>query len=145
MTAMGVRRDKAALSSGCKPTRRFAPAGSNRSRHGGARSKKTMGLRPARSSSKTVEVMSSSRLTGSRMRRISSGKSRSTIAKKPRMLCLFTCLPLFIARNHLRLTDQQTAHQQIGHRFFAKSATQCSAALKEVGDNSGEGAMARSW
>jgi len=27
MAAMGVRRDKAALSSGCKPTRRFAPAG----------------------------------------------------------------------------------------------------------------------
>src|ERR1700731_1239818 len=25
-TSMGVRRDKAALSSGCKPTRRFAPA-----------------------------------------------------------------------------------------------------------------------
>ena len=35
--------------------------------------------------------------------------------------------------------EQQTAQQQIGHRFFAKSATQCSPALKEVRDNSGEG------
>jgi hypothetical protein len=33
--AMGVRRDKAALSSGCKPHPATAPAGSNRSRHGG--------------------------------------------------------------------------------------------------------------
>jgi hypothetical protein len=31
MSALGVRRDKAALSSGCKPH----PAGSNRSSHGG--------------------------------------------------------------------------------------------------------------
>jgi hypothetical protein len=35
MTAQGVRRDKAALSSGCKPHPATAPAGSNRSRHGG--------------------------------------------------------------------------------------------------------------
>jgi hypothetical protein len=35
--------------------------------------------------------------------------------------------------------EQQTAQQQIRHRFFAKSATQCSPALKEVRDNSGEG------
>jgi len=34
-TSMGVRRDKAALSSGCKPHPATAPAGSNRSRHGG--------------------------------------------------------------------------------------------------------------
>jgi Transglutaminase-like superfamily len=34
-TASGVRRDKAALSSGCKPHPATAPAGSNRSRHGG--------------------------------------------------------------------------------------------------------------
>jgi hypothetical protein len=33
--ALGVRRDKAALSSGCKPHPATAPAGSNRSRHGG--------------------------------------------------------------------------------------------------------------
>ena len=35
MSAMGVRREKAALSSGCKPRPATAPAGSNRSRHGG--------------------------------------------------------------------------------------------------------------
>ena len=34
-SAMGVRRDKAALSSGCKPHPATAPAGSNRSSHGG--------------------------------------------------------------------------------------------------------------
>ena len=35
MTALCVRRDKAALSSGCKPHPATAPAGSNRSSHGG--------------------------------------------------------------------------------------------------------------
>ena len=35
MTGLGVRRDKAALSSGCKPHPATAPAGSNRSSHGG--------------------------------------------------------------------------------------------------------------
>ncbi len=35
MTALPVRRDKAALSSGCKPHPATAPAGSNRSSHGG--------------------------------------------------------------------------------------------------------------
>src|SRR5664279_894269 len=35
MSAMGVRRDKAALSSGCEPHPATAPAGSNRSSHGG--------------------------------------------------------------------------------------------------------------
>jgi hypothetical protein len=35
MTASGVRRAKAALSSGCKPHPAIAPAGSNRSSHGG--------------------------------------------------------------------------------------------------------------
>jgi hypothetical protein len=35
MAASGVRRDKAALSSGCKPHPATAPAGSNRSSHGG--------------------------------------------------------------------------------------------------------------
>src|ERR1700676_1295288 len=34
-TAFGVRRGKAALSSGCKPHPAIAPAGSNRSSHGG--------------------------------------------------------------------------------------------------------------
>ena len=34
-SAYGVRRDKAALSSGCKPHPATAPAGSNRSSHGG--------------------------------------------------------------------------------------------------------------
>ena len=32
---VGVRREKAALSSGCKPHPATAPAGSNRSSHGG--------------------------------------------------------------------------------------------------------------
>jgi hypothetical protein len=35
MTAMGVRRGKAALSRGCKPHPAIAPAGSNRSSYGG--------------------------------------------------------------------------------------------------------------
>ena len=35
MSEKGVRRDKAALSSGCKPHPATAPAGSNRSSHGG--------------------------------------------------------------------------------------------------------------
>jgi hypothetical protein len=35
MSELGVRRDKAALSSGCKPHPATAPAGSNRSSHGG--------------------------------------------------------------------------------------------------------------
>ncbi len=35
MSASGVRRGKAALSSGCKPHPVIAPAGSNRSSHGG--------------------------------------------------------------------------------------------------------------
>jgi hypothetical protein len=34
-SATGVRRDKAAFSSGCKPHPATAPAGSNRSSHGG--------------------------------------------------------------------------------------------------------------
>ena len=35
MSASGVRRDKAALSSGCKSLPATAPAGSNRSSYGG--------------------------------------------------------------------------------------------------------------
>jgi hypothetical protein len=35
MSVPGVRRDKAALSSGCEPHPATAPAGSNRSSHGG--------------------------------------------------------------------------------------------------------------
>ena len=35
LSAKGVRRDKAAFSSGCKPHPATAPAGSNRSSHGG--------------------------------------------------------------------------------------------------------------
>jgi len=35
MTDLGVRRDKAAFSSGCKAHPVNAPAGSNRSSHGG--------------------------------------------------------------------------------------------------------------
>jgi 2,4-dienoyl-CoA reductase-like NADH-dependent reductase (Old Yellow Enzyme family) len=35
MSVVGVRRDKAALSSGCEPHPATAPAGSNRSSHGG--------------------------------------------------------------------------------------------------------------
>src|SRR5262249_34695213 len=48
----------------------------------------TSGLLPMRSSSNTVEVTSSRVPTGSRMRRISPGRSRSTCATKPRRLCL---------------------------------------------------------
>jgi hypothetical protein len=36
MSELGVRRDKAALSSGCKSQPAIAPAGSDRSRHGGS-------------------------------------------------------------------------------------------------------------
>jgi hypothetical protein len=35
LSGMGVRREKAALSNGCKPHPAIAPAGSNRSSHGG--------------------------------------------------------------------------------------------------------------
>ena len=35
LSDFGVRRDKAAFSSGCKPHPATAPAGSNRSSHGG--------------------------------------------------------------------------------------------------------------
>jgi hypothetical protein len=35
MSVVGVRREKAALSSGCKPHPANAPAGSNRSSYGG--------------------------------------------------------------------------------------------------------------
>jgi hypothetical protein len=35
MSGLGVRRGKVALSSGCKSHPAIAPAGSNRSRHGG--------------------------------------------------------------------------------------------------------------
>jgi hypothetical protein len=35
MSAIGVRREKVALSSGCKPHPATAPAGGNRSSHGG--------------------------------------------------------------------------------------------------------------
>ena len=35
LSAFGVRREKAAFSSGCKPHPATAPAGSNRSSHGG--------------------------------------------------------------------------------------------------------------
>src|ERR1700726_1438701 len=34
-TSMGVRRERRRFPVGARPTRRFAPAGSNRSRHGG--------------------------------------------------------------------------------------------------------------
>jgi hypothetical protein len=42
-SAVGVRRDKAALSSGCKSHPATAPAGSNRSSHGGNEVAETFG------------------------------------------------------------------------------------------------------
>ncbi len=45
MSAMGVRRDKAALSSGCKCHPATAPAGSNRSSYGGNEVAEAFGVR----------------------------------------------------------------------------------------------------
>ena len=45
MTAVGVRRAKAALSSGCKPHPAIAPAGSNRSSYGGDEIAEAFGMR----------------------------------------------------------------------------------------------------
>ncbi len=45
MTAVGVRRDKAALSSGCKSHPAAAPAGSNRSSQGGNELAEAFGMR----------------------------------------------------------------------------------------------------
>ena len=42
--ALRVRRDKAALSSGCKPHPATAPAGSNRSSHGGNKMAEAFGV-----------------------------------------------------------------------------------------------------
>ena len=43
MSAVGVRRDKAAFSSGCKAHPATAPAGSNRGRHGGDEMSEALG------------------------------------------------------------------------------------------------------
>jgi hypothetical protein len=45
MTASGVRREKAALSSGCKTHPATAPAGSNRSSYGGDEIAEAFGMR----------------------------------------------------------------------------------------------------
>src|SRR5499425_3292611 len=45
MTALGVRRDKAALSSGCKSHPANAPAGSSRSSYGGDEIAEAFGMR----------------------------------------------------------------------------------------------------
>ena len=45
MSPMGVRRDKAALSSGCKSHPANAPAGSNRSSYGGNEIAEAFGMR----------------------------------------------------------------------------------------------------
>jgi hypothetical protein len=45
MSALGVRRDKAALSSGCKSHPANAPAGSNRSSQGGNELAEAFGMR----------------------------------------------------------------------------------------------------
>src|ERR1700746_465576 len=45
MTVVGVRRAKAALSSGCKPHPATAPAGSNRSSYGGDEIAEAFGMR----------------------------------------------------------------------------------------------------
>jgi len=44
-TVLGVRRDKAALSSGCKSHPATAPAGSNRSSYGGDEIAEAFGMR----------------------------------------------------------------------------------------------------
>ena len=44
MSVCGVRREKAALSSGCKPHPANAPAGSNRSSHGGDEMAEAFGI-----------------------------------------------------------------------------------------------------
>ena len=44
MSGLRVRRDKAALSSGCKPHPATAPAGSNRSSHGGNKMAEAFGV-----------------------------------------------------------------------------------------------------
>ena len=44
VSALRVRRDKAALSSGCKPHPATAPAGSNRSSHGGDKMAEAFGV-----------------------------------------------------------------------------------------------------
>ena len=56
---MGVRRAKAALSSGCKPHPATAPAGSNRSSHGGneVAEAKAQGFVPAKDEGKPSGVM----------------------------------------------------------------------------------------
>jgi hypothetical protein len=45
ISEMGVRRDKAALSSGCKSHPATAPAGSNRSSYGGDEIAEAFGMR----------------------------------------------------------------------------------------------------
>ena len=45
MSELGVRREKAALSSGCKSHPATAPAGSNRSSHGGNEVAEAFGMR----------------------------------------------------------------------------------------------------
>jgi hypothetical protein len=45
VSALGVRRDKAALSSGCKSHPATAPAGSNRSSYGGNEVAEAFGVR----------------------------------------------------------------------------------------------------
>src|SRR5450756_1757440 len=54
MSAIGVRREKAALSSGCKPHPATAPAGSNRSSHGGNEVAEAFGYRPSKKSIKRM-------------------------------------------------------------------------------------------
>ena len=44
MSVLGVRRGKAAFSSGCKPHPANAPAGSNRSSHGGDEMAEALGI-----------------------------------------------------------------------------------------------------
>ncbi len=50
MSPMGVRRGKAAFSSGCEAHPANAPAGSNRSSHGGDEMAEAFGYRPSRKS-----------------------------------------------------------------------------------------------
>src|ERR1700736_675825 len=57
MSEMGVRRGKAALSSGCKAHPATAPAGSNRSSHGGNEVPEAFGYRSARAADATMSAV----------------------------------------------------------------------------------------
>jgi hypothetical protein len=74
MSAEGVRRDKAALSSGCEPHPANAPAGSNRSSHGG----NEVGLKPSISVSRIGDSASVQTVT-----RVNAEQSSKRTMRRP--------------------------------------------------------------